>query len=38
MKLSDIRLNKENPRTISDENLEKLANSINEFPKMMADE
>lgn len=35
MKLKDLIPNPKNPRTISDEALEKLKNSINEFPKMM---
>ncbi len=35
MKIEDIKLNKKNPRKIKEENLEKLANSIREFPKMM---
>ena len=35
MKLSQIKANPENPRTIKDANFEKLCNSITEFPKMM---
>jgi ParB-like chromosome segregation protein Spo0J len=36
MKLSDIKLNPDNPRTVKDENFEKLKKSITEFPKMMS--
>ena len=35
MKLADLKLNLDNPRTIKPEKLEKLANSIKDFPKMM---
>jgi len=35
MKLNSIKLNPDNPRTISDEQFEKLKKSINDFPKMM---
>ena len=35
MKLSELKLNDDNPRTIKKEKLEKLANSIKDFPKMM---
>lgn len=35
MKLSQIKPNPENPRTIKDASFEKLCNSIKEFPKMM---
>lgn len=35
MKLADIKPNPDNPRTISEEKLDKLANSIKDFPKMM---
>jgi len=35
MKLSEIKSNPSNPRTIKDESFRKLCNSINEFPKMM---
>jgi len=33
--VSDLKLNKDNPRSIEDEKLEKLKKSIKEFPKMM---
>jgi ParB-like chromosome segregation protein Spo0J len=36
MKLSEIKSNPNNPRTIKDEKFEKLKKSIKEFPKMMA--
>jgi DNA modification methylase len=36
MKISDIKPNPNNPRVIKDDAFEKLCNSINEFPKMMA--
>jgi len=36
MKLSEIKPNPDNPRVIKDAAFEKLCNSINEFPKMMA--
>ncbi len=36
MKLSDIRPNPDNPRTIKDARFKKLCNSIRDFPKMMA--
>ena len=35
MKLSELKLNKTNPRKISDNDLEKLCQSITDFPKMM---
>lgn len=35
LKLSEIKLNKHNPRDISKENLEKLKKSIQEFPEML---
>ena len=35
MKLSDIKINPNNPRVIKDERFEKLVKSIDEFPKMM---
>ncbi len=35
MKLSDIKANPDNPRTIKDDKFKKLVNSIKEFPKMM---
>jgi hypothetical protein len=35
MKLSTIKPNPDNPRTIKDESFEKLCRSITEFPKMM---
>lgn len=35
MKLSDIRQNPDNPRTVDDFMLDKLVNSIRSFPKMM---
>lgn len=35
MKLSAIKLNPDNPRNIQPDKLEKLANSIRDFPKMM---
>lgn len=35
MKLADLKLNPDNPRTIKPEKLEKLAQSIKDFPKMM---
>lgn len=35
MKLSDIKLNPNNPRVIKDERFKKLVKSIQEFPKMM---
>lgn len=35
MKLSDLKLNPDNPRNISEEKLDKLAESIKNFPKMM---
>jgi DNA modification methylase len=36
MKLSDLRLNSDNPRLIKDANFKKLCNSIRDFPKMMS--
>jgi DNA modification methylase len=36
MKLSSIKPNPSNPRTIKDESFKKLCNSIEQFPKMMA--
>ena len=36
MKLSQIKLNPNNPRVIKDEKFAKLVKSITEFPKMMA--
>jgi len=36
MKLSSIKPNPANPRTIKDESFKKLCNSIEQFPKMMA--
>ena len=36
MKLSEIKLNPNNPRVIKDEKFAKLVKSITEFPKMMA--
>ena len=36
MKLSEIKLNPDNPRQISEEKFEKLKKSLKEFPKMMA--
>ena len=36
MKLSEIKLNKANPRLIKDDKFHKLVQSIKEFPKMMA--
>ncbi len=36
IKLSDIKLNDQNPRKATDRQIEKLAKSISEFPKMMA--
>jgi hypothetical protein len=35
MKITDIRLNEENPRYIKDDRMKKLVNSIKAFPKMM---
>ena len=35
MKLSDIKPNPNNPRTIKDTQFEKLVKSIKEFPKML---
>jgi len=35
MKITDIRLNEENPRYIKDDRMEKLVTSIKAFPKMM---
>lgn len=35
MKLADLKLNPDNPRNISEEKLDKLAESIKSFPKMM---
>lgn len=35
MKLTDIKVNPNNPRVIKDDKLQKLVNSIKEFPKMM---
>lgn len=35
MLLTEIKLNPDNPRNISEDKLEKLANSIRDFPKMM---
>ena len=35
MKLSEIKLNPNNPRIIKDDKFKKLVKSINEFPKMM---
>lgn len=35
MKISEIKINPNNPRVISDERFEKLKKSIEEFPKMM---
>lgn len=35
MKLSELKLNPDNPRNIKQEKLEKLAQSIKDFPKMM---
>ncbi len=35
MKLSDLRLNPDNPRLIKDAKFKKLCNSIRDFPKMM---
>lgn len=35
MKLSELKLNPDNPRNIKNEKLEKLAQSIKDFPKMM---
>jgi site-specific DNA-methyltransferase (adenine-specific) len=35
MKISEIKLNPNNPRTINDERFEKLKRSIEQFPKMM---
>ena len=35
MKVSNIKPNPNNPRTIKDANFEKLCKSITEFPKMM---
>jgi hypothetical protein len=35
MKISEIKLNKKNPRLIKDHKFEKLKNSITEFPKML---
>lgn len=35
MRLTDLKLNPDNPRNIKDEKLEKLAQSIKDFPKMM---
>ena len=36
MKLSEIKLNPNNPRVIKDDKFKKLVKSITEFPKMMA--
>ena len=36
MKLSEIKLNPNNPRVIKDDKFDKLVKSITEFPKMMA--
>lgn len=36
MKLSDLKLNPSNPRTIKDARFKKLCNSVRDFPKMMA--
>ena len=36
MKLSDLKVNPDNPRTIKDARFKKLCNSIRDFPKMMA--
>ena len=36
MKLSEIKLNPNNPRVIKDDKFAKLVKSITEFPKMMA--
>lgn len=36
MKITDIRLNSENPRYIKDDRMEKLVQSIKDFPAMMA--
>lgn len=36
IKITDIKPNKKNPRTIDDVNLDKLKNSIQQFPQMMA--
>jgi len=36
MKLSDIKLNPDNPRTIKDARFKKLCSSVKDFPKMMA--
>ena len=36
MKLSDLKVNPNNPRTIKDARFKKLCNSIRDFPKMMA--
>jgi hypothetical protein len=36
MKLSDLKVNPDNPRTIKDSRFKKLCNSIRDFPKMMA--
>lgn len=35
MKVSDIKLNPDNPRTIKDENFKKLVQSIKDFPEML---
>jgi len=35
MKISKLKLNDKNPRTISEEKMEKLKTSIKDFPKMM---
>lgn len=36
MKITDLKLNDENPRTITDEKIKKLGESIRAFPKMMS--
>jgi len=35
MKITDIKVNPNNPRIIKDEKFKKLCNSIKEFPKML---
>ena len=35
MKISDIKPNPQNPRTIKDENFKKLVQSIKDFPEML---
>ncbi len=35
MKVSDIKLNPDNPRIIKDDNFKKLVQSIKDFPEML---